>query len=117
MTNERLYRVLDSVSARLAAEGADAYEVSIEVAGEIVDTPDFETEDHAGNAYVLWAEISDLVDAPGGPESPELCRSVAQKAALAWDSVDQTNPERLADYFARWSPRYGDDWRVTARPS
>jgi hypothetical protein len=111
MTNERLYRVLDSVAARLAAEGADAYELSMEVAGEIIHTPDAVTEEHVGDAYVLWMEVSDLVDAPGGPNSPELCRKVAESAAAAWGSVDQSNPAQVADYFTNWSPRYGEDWR------
>jgi hypothetical protein len=111
MTDERLYRVLDSVAARLAVEGADAYWVSIEVAGDIQNTPDVETERHLGDAIVLWAEISDLVDAPGGPQSRELCERVARKAAAAWNSVDQSDPKQVADYFTHWGPRYGDDWR------
>jgi hypothetical protein len=111
MTDVRLYRVLDSVTARLAAAGADAYWVSMEVAKEIIHFPDFGTEDHEGDAYVLWAEISDLLDAPGGPESPELCRSVAEKAASTWDSVDQSDPEQVAAYFTRWDSRHGEGWR------
>jgi hypothetical protein len=110
MTNSRLFRVLDSATARLAGDGADAHRLSMAIAAEALDTSNSESEDHAGAAYVLWMEISDLVDAPDGPQSPELCRTVAERAAAAWDSVDQSDPARLADYFTRWRPRDGDSW-------
>lgn len=110
MTNNRVFHVLDSATSRLAVEGADAYFVSMEIAAEALNTSSSESGDHAGDAYVLWMEISDLVDAPAGPQSPELCRKVAEGAAAAWDSVDQSDPARVADYFRDWSPRDGDGW-------
>jgi len=110
MTNERLRRVLNSATSRLAADGADAYRLSMEIAWGIINSAHGGSEEHVGDGYVLWMEISDLVDAPDGPQSHALCRQVAESAAAAWDSIDQSNPERVSDYFSRWSPRGGNDW-------
>lgn len=82
----------------------------MEFAAEALETSSSESGDHAGDAYVLWMEISDLVDAPDGPQSPELCKKVAEGAAAAWNSVDQSDPARVAEYFTSWRPRDGDSW-------
>jgi hypothetical protein len=113
MTAARLYGVLDSVTRRLT-EDADAYRVSLEVTSEIAYLPEFGVQPHAVDAYVLWVEVSDLLDAPGGPESPELCRSVAETAAAAWDRVDQSDPRQVDNYFTRWGPRHGEDWLLAS---
>lgn len=112
MTDARLYAVLDSIAGRI--EGASdraAYETAELVVNEITDTPDIETEEHMGKAYVLWAEVTDLYDYPFGHNSLELSAHVARACAADWTRVNQADEGAIASYFERWEPGVGEDWR------
>ena len=58
--------------------------VALETAGELVYLGSDSESESSWSAYVIWAEISDLLDAPGGPESEELCEYLAGDFARRW---------------------------------
>jgi hypothetical protein len=60
---------------------------------------------HGGAAYVLWANITDLLDDPFGPGSERLCHETAQKAASEWIELDRTSQAEIDTYFKRWNSR------------
>ena len=117
MTDARLYAVLDSIASRIEAESdRDVYEIVGLVVNEIIDTPDIETEQHLGAAYVLWIEITDLYDSPFGPNSLELSAQVARTAATDWTRVNHTDESAIARFFKRWKPGAGETWRSLVPP-
>lgn len=65
---------------------------------------------HGGEAYVLWADISDLFDDPRGPHSEALCNEFALRAATDWATVDSDSREAVESYFERWNPNGGIEW-------
>src|SRR5437016_13522373 len=96
----------DAELVRLMTQAADsvladdnAYDVANRTRAEMVHGPVLTEAMHGGAAYVLWAKISDLVDAPGGPFSDEACASAAKAVASDWLGVDPDSPDSIASYF------------------
>lgn len=84
------------------------YDVAVDAMGELGDL--LVEEQHAGVAYTLWAEISDLYDDPRGPSSEDLCDRTARAAAEDWRGIDQSSAEAVDAYFERWNPHGGAEW-------
>lgn len=84
----------------LQPKGRRTYDIVMEDTNQFID--EFIDCSHGGGAYVLWMEISDLYDDPRGPMSEELCEKVGRRAAAEWMSVDQSSPEEVSLFFARW---------------
>lgn len=111
MTHESdaaLVRVLTEVAEKVIAPEERPYDIAIDAMGAIGGV--LTEARHAGVAYMLWAEISDLLDAPRGPESEEMCDAYARAAATDWLAVDATSPEAVTFYFDRWEPGSGSAW-------
>ena len=67
-----------------------------DIAREVIDTAD-----HGGQAYVLWAELTDINDAPR-IANRALCEERSRMAAAEWLQVDLARPEAIERYFRRW---------------
>lgn len=93
---------------RILTAGARPYDVAIDAMGELGGL--LVEEQHAGVAYTLWAEISDLYDDPRGPSSEDLCNQVARAACQAWEAIDQMSADAVDAYFERWNPDGGSGW-------
>lgn len=97
-----------------------------ELAGEVLDPGDQRVYDivvnnsnrfheffdcvHGGAAYVLWANVTDLLSDPFGPGSEWLCHEIGQKAASEWMELDRTSQDAIDAYFQRWSSR--EPWNL-----
>jgi hypothetical protein len=69
--------------------------------------------DYAGEAYVLWAMMTDLVDDQTvyGPGSESLCERYARAAAADWVSIDPSNDAAVDAYFERWRSTDSEGWK------
>lgn len=88
----------------LNPQGRRVYDLLIEGVGPFTDL--FNSV-HAANAYQVWAAISDLVDAPGGPHSDAECETLAREAAQDWMQIDHHTYESTNAFFDRWLQRLG----------
>jgi hypothetical protein len=98
---------MDLLARRVLARDRPAYEVANE-AGPLL-FPVWESARHAGDAYRLWACISDLQDDPFGPSSEPLCQIVGERASSDWVSLERSREVEDA-YFQRWEPGSGAAW-------
>jgi hypothetical protein len=108
-----LVRVMTRTAQRILA-GERAYDVCVDTTGALVALLGKAHND--GTAYVLWAEIGDLVDSPRGPQSESACNGMAAAAAADWLSVEIQSPEAVASYFDRWNPATGSAWLAKRAP-
>lgn len=100
VSERQLLSLMSALSSRVLAPGAQrVYDLLIEGVDPLTDLFD---SSNAARAYQIWASISDLVDAPGGPQSDEACATVARDAAREWLAVDQGSQESIDAYFHRW---------------
>lgn len=99
-------------AARRIHSGERAYDVCIEACAQMLDV--VTKADHGGAAYNLWAEISDLLDAPSGPQSEAACSTMAEAVAMDWLAIDAESVEAVAAYFERWDPGIGAAWLAVA---
>ncbi|GAA2054229.1 hypothetical protein [Leifsonia soli] len=103
--DQRVAHQMTSISSLLVAPGQHrAYDIILEEVNAFVDLFDFA---YAARAYRVWTAITDLVSAPGGPGSDELCELVAREAATDWLVVDVCSRESIDAYFDRWAVRTG----------
>lgn len=80
-------------------QGEHAYQLAISMLGTIgVDI--LTGSAFGGPAYRMWAELSDLLDAPGGPQSEEMCVAAVRRSAQTWKAVDKESRRAVARYFA-----------------
>lgn len=100
---------MSRAAQRILAAGERPYDVAVDAMGELGGL--LAEEKHAGVAYTLWAEISDLYDDPRGPGSETLCDRVARAAAIDWKAVDLTSRHGVAMYFDTWKPGDGAAWK------
>lgn len=81
-TDRSLVRLMDSAVDNLR-DGEDAYEVAISMMG-LLGGHVLTDSVFGGSAYQMWAEISDLLDDPKGPESHRMCEAAASYVASEW---------------------------------
>jgi len=98
--DEALYALLTEHSYRVLAHGADVYEVARHALVYFMPLVGKATD--AGRAYILWAEISDLLDSPSGPQSLDVCETYARAAAREWLLVDTAAVSSVDSFFGRW---------------
>ena len=91
--SEALARVMDKAAQRVLSGIERPYDVALETAGELVYLDSESESTSSWTAYLHWSEISDLVDAPGGPESEELCNSVAVEFSRTWLTLTDRREE------------------------
>jgi hypothetical protein len=103
----RLVQVMTRTARRILA-GERAYDVCIGQSGALSEL--IGRAHHDGAAYILWAAIGDLLDAPGGPQSESACNAMAAAVATDWLSGDTESSESVSSYFGRWDPRNGPAW-------
>ena len=109
---------MDEGAARVLTRSERTYDIALETGGKLTDlvaTPDeaFPT----GAAIVLWMEISDLVDAPRGPMSDEMCEKFATAFSLAWQALPEDADERAElGLIRRWQKHLGRYWRKGKLP-
>jgi len=112
-----LFVLMKDFSERVLAPSADAYEVATGAMGALHSLlitslgATGETSD-AGRAYIIWAEITDLLDSPWGPESEEVCERHARAFASDWMQVDTAIARSVDSFFDRWKPYSGSSWNA-----
>jgi hypothetical protein len=119
MTRNAFESVMDEGAARVLSRSERAYDVALETSGKLtnlVATPHeaFPT----GAAMVLWFGISDLVDAPSGPMSDEMCETFAAAFSHAWQEVPERTGERGQLALVRsWQKHLSRYWRTGKLPA
>jgi hypothetical protein len=83
----------------------------------IADTVTLFAATHAGAAYLLWANISDLDDHYLGPQSEDAMLERAVEATVDWLSVNTKSERQIRAYYARWNKRQAHGWWEIAGPS
>lgn len=102
---QRLVEQMNILSRHVLKPGDErVYDLLIEGVGPLTDLFDIS---NAAKAYQIWAAISDLVDAPGGPHSDEACETMARSAAREWLEVDHGAQSSIDAYFDRWLGHVG----------
>lgn len=96
------FRAIMTELAREVLDPGDqrVYDIVIGMSNRFHDFFDLK---HGGDAYVLWANITDLLGYPLGPASERLCQEIGQKAASEWMELDRTSQDAIDAYFRRWS--------------
>ncbi len=102
-------------AAERIAAGRRAYDVCIEASGRFSGL--IGRAHHDGVAYVLWAEVGDLLDSPRGPQSESACSDMAAAVAEDWLSINTESSESVSSYFERWCPGKGSAWLAHDRES
>ncbi|WP_166850835.1 hypothetical protein [Isoptericola sp. BMS4] len=98
--NSKLYAIMTSAAQRVLALSSDPYEVGIETMAEIAGEA-ITDADMGGQAYCVWAELTDIADHPRINNSA-LCEERSREAAIEWLQVDVANPKEIERYFKRW---------------
>ncbi|WP_020075947.1 hypothetical protein [Cryocola sp. 340MFSha3.1] len=97
-------RVLSTMSdvsrSMMSAAPGEVYELSMEGAARFTKLFD---ADHAGLAYVLWMDVSDLYDHPRGRQSMDECERMGRMVARDWLKSDPQTYDDAARFFERWS--------------
>ncbi len=92
---------VDSLARRLVDTDERAYDLGLELmnhAGRYL-----EQQDSAGRLYLLWAELTDLVDGPyaSEPTSGALASQLMRRAARDWLALDRRDAD-LDQYLDGW---------------
>ncbi len=97
--SEVLVKVMDEATLRVMSGTERPYEIAIEACADLVHlTPDQES-DASWNAYVLWIELTDLVDFLDGPEAEELCNELAEELSRRWLALVDRLDESVQNAF------------------
>lgn len=97
--NLSLALVMDRAARGVLAGTKRPYEIANEAVADIAHL-DQESESRASvQALLHWTEISDLLDAPGGPQSEELCDAVASEFSRAWLKLANRDDELTQEAF------------------
>jgi hypothetical protein len=94
-------RIMDVASSDLLAAPDNAYQICLETCAPLTNQPLFSAARHASTAFVMWALISDLQDDHRGPQSADLCKSVAAEVAQRWQRVDHDTQVAIDHFFAQ----------------
>lgn len=72
--------------------------------------------EYGTQAYILWAEISDLPDDPRPRDPIEVCNLFAEAVAADWLSIDSSSADAVHMFFERWDPKkgssFGSMWNI-----
>lgn len=98
--DSQLYAILTSAAQRVLVPTGNAYEVGLDVMGTIGGEL-ITTAACGGRAYCLWAELTDIADAPR-IDDPALCEERSRMAAAEWLEVDTNSSDAIERYFERW---------------
>jgi len=78
-------------------------DIAGEAAGELLDAmvedESFAKSAYGGDAYILWAEIGDLVGFVGSPGSVVICNQIGYAMATDWLSIDADSDEAIQGFF------------------
>ncbi|MCU1413919.1 MAG: hypothetical protein JWN80_1259 [Microbacteriaceae bacterium] len=109
---------MDDGAARILSRAERAYDVDLEIASQLSNLISTSDEvSSTGGAYVLWAEITDLVDDPMGPNSDEMCAAFSVVLARAWQQLSDRHDERVQTKFVRrWAKSLKRYWRKGKLP-
>lgn len=118
MASEAFVKIMDDGAARILSRAERAYDVDLEIASQLSNLISTSDEvSSTGGAYVLWAEITDLVDDPMGPNSDEMCAAFSVVLARAWQQLSDRHDERVQTKFVRrWAKSLKRYWRKGKLP-
>jgi hypothetical protein len=104
-----LAALMDDRASRLIAGNENAYQVGIETAAfdHLHDAdPGADAPSAALNA---WFYISELADAPWGPQSMDQCEATFVSFAGAWAALEnKTDPDVQTAFFDDWTKKAQD---------
>jgi len=94
-----LARVMDATAHRVLFGTERAYVVAIDTMGDLAHLDRGAESQSSWAAYILWAQISDLLDDPRGPQSEELCNEIATAFSRQWLALEDRETESKQDAF------------------
>jgi hypothetical protein len=116
-----LAEVVDPYMRRILDPVEDPIEVVGEMTNRLLDPPFFQHLEDVGALYVIWAEISDIVDhwpVDYGPDSETIAVRESRQAAQDWLDMPRTMAG-LQDFVDRWRKRgmtlpkrYRGKWQI-----
>ncbi|WP_275003113.1 MafI family immunity protein [Promicromonospora iranensis] len=96
-----LNALITSVAVRVSEPGSDPYGIGMDTLGDVYRLVPA-TATHADAAYILWAELTDIDDAPR-VSAPKLAAELTRLAAREWLDVDTADRNSVSAYFLRWA--------------
>lgn len=96
-----LNTLMTNVAVRVLAPGSDTYDIGMDTLGDVHRLVPATTT-HADAAYILWAELTDIDDAPR-LSAPKLAAELTRLAAREWLATDVSDPNAVSAYFLRWA--------------
>lgn len=96
-----LNALMTSVAVRVLEPGSDPYDIGMDTLGDVYRLVPA-TATHADAAYIFWAELTDIDDAPR-VSAPKLAAELTRLAAREWLDVDTADRNSVSAYFLRWA--------------
>ncbi|PUB24352.1 hypothetical protein C8K30_109101 [Promicromonospora sp. AC04] len=96
-----LNTLMTDVAVRVLAPGCDTYDIGMDTLGDVYRRVPA-TATHADAAYILWAELTDIDDAPR-LSAPKLAAALTKLVAREWLATDVSDPNAVTAYFLRWA--------------
>lgn len=111
---EALAKIMDDATRRVRS-GEPSYDVANGAVADLAHLEQGEESAASGSALVYWMDISDLLDAPGGPQSEDLCDLLTAEFTSRWAALasrrEETVQATFMDSFSKVFSRHLAEYR------